>query len=96
MLQRLYKAGGRSQALKRTQKGSEGELTECSRSAVNGMSPEILFLSDTAQGLCMLEGNTSRRANGKLREESRGRTPARATHHVIKATNETQRFLAGT
>jgi len=57
------------------------------------MSPEILYLSDTAQGLCMLEGNTSRRVIGKLREETRGRTPTRATHRVIKATSEALRFL---
>lgn len=94
MLQLAYKAVCRSRRLKRTQKGSEGEPTGCGHSAVNGMSPEILYLSDSAQGLFMLEGNTSRRAHGKLREETRGRSPARATHCVIKATSETLRFLA--
>jgi len=33
--------------------------------------PGALFLSDSAQGLFTLEGNTSRRAYGKLREETR-------------------------
>lgn len=32
------------------------------------MSPGILYLSDAAQGLFMLEGSTSRRAYGELRE----------------------------
>ena len=41
----------------------------------------------------MLEGNTSRRVIGKLREETRSRSPIRAAHHVIKATSETLRFL---
>ena len=51
----------RSGSLKRTQKGSEGESTGGGLPAVNDMSSEILYLSDSAQGLCMLEGNTSRR-----------------------------------
>ena len=93
MLQLSYKALCRSRQLKRTQKGSEGEPTAGGLAAVNGMSPEMLYLLDPAQGLCMLEGNTSRRAKGKLREETRGRSPARATHGVIKATSETLRFL---
>jgi hypothetical protein len=60
---------------------------------MNGMSPEILYLLESAQGLFTLEGNTSRRVNGKPREETRGRSPARARHGVIKATSETLRFL---
>jgi len=43
------------------QKGSEGEPIGSGLSAVNGMSPEILYLLDPAQGLFTLEGNTSRR-----------------------------------
>ncbi len=60
---------------------------------MNGMSSEILYLLDPAQGLCMLEGNTSRRVIGKLREETRSRSPIRAIHHVVKATSEAPRFL---
>jgi hypothetical protein len=58
------------------------------------MSSEILYLLDPAHGLFMPEGNTSRRVIGKLRDETRSRSPARATHCVIKATSETLRFLA--
>jgi len=89
----------RSRILKRTQKGSEGEPTGCGHSAVNGQSSEMLYLLDPAQGMCMPEGNTPRRVIGKLREETRSRSPARATHSllaraaVIKATSETLRFL---
>ena len=52
------------------------------------MSSEILYLLDPAQGLLMLEGKISRRAHGKLREETLSRTSARAIHHVIKATSD--------
>ena len=52
--------------LKRAQKGSEGESTEGGLSAVNDMSSEILYLLDPAQGVCMLEGNISRRDIHKL------------------------------
>ena len=93
MLQDAYKGFARSRILKRTQKGSEGEPTGCSHSAVNGMSSEILYLLDSAQGLFTPEGNTSRRGMGKLREEPRSRSPARATHRVIKATSEALKFL---
>ena len=82
-----------SRILKRTQKGCEDEPTGCGHSAVNGMSSENLYLLDAAQGLCMLEGNTSRRVTGKLREETRSRSPIRVTHHVVKATSEALRFL---
>ena len=51
----------RSRILKRTQKGSEGESTGSGLPAVNDMSSEILYLLDSAQGVCMLEGNISRR-----------------------------------
>lgn len=79
--------------MKRTQKDSEGESTGGGPSAVNDMSSEILYLLDPAQGLCMLEGNISRRIIGKLREETRSRTSARAIHRVIKATSEALEFL---
>ena len=68
VLQPTRKADRRNRRLKRTQKGSEGEPTGCGHSAVNGMSPELVYLSDPAQGLFTLEGNTSRRAHGKLRD----------------------------
>ncbi len=83
----------RNRILKRTQKGSEDEPTVGGPAAVNGMSSEILYLLDSAQGLCMPEGNTSRHVTGKLREETRSRSPARATQSVIKATSEAQKFL---
>ena len=43
----------------------------------------------------MLEGYIGGRVNGKRRSETRGRRPIHATHHAIKATSETQRFLTG-
>ena len=61
---------------------------------MNGMSSEILYLLDSAQGLCMPQGNTSYRATGKLYEETRSRRPIRATHDVNQATSEALRFLA--
>jgi hypothetical protein len=54
VLQPAYKAIRRSRRLKRTQRGSDGEPTGCGHPAVNGMSPEILYLSDSAQGLFVL------------------------------------------
>ena len=60
---------------------------------MNGNSSEILYLLDSAQGLCMPQGNTSHRVIGKLREETRSRRPIRATHHVNQATSEALRFL---
>jgi len=60
---------------------------------VNGMSSEILYLLDSAQGLFTPQGNTSRRGTGKLREETRSRRPIRATHHVDQATSEALTFL---
>ena len=60
---------------------------------MNGMSSEILYLLDSAQGLCMPQGNTSRRVTGKLREETRSPRPVRATHHVDQATSEALTFL---
>ena len=74
----------------------------CGHAAVNGMSSEILYLLDSAQGLCMPEGNTSCRVIGKPREETRSRSPIRAKHRllsrtdraaVIKATSEALKFL---
>jgi hypothetical protein len=93
VLQDAYKDVIRNRILKRTQKGNEGEPTGRGRLAVNGMSSEMLYLLDPAQGLCMPEGNTSRRDIGKLREETRSRSPARVTQPVIKATSEAQTFL---
>ncbi len=61
MLQLSYKSFWRSRQLKRTQKGSEDEWTACSHASVNGISSEILYLLDPAQGLFTLEGNTSLR-----------------------------------
>ncbi len=87
-----YKADRRSRQLKRTQKGSEGEPTGCGYPAVNGMSPEILYLSDSAQGLCILEGNTARRASGKLRVETRGRSPATANGEATPESTESTRL----
>ena len=60
---------------------------------MNGISSEILYLLDSAQGLFMPQGNTSYRAIGKLREETRSRRPIRSTHHVNQATSEALRFL---
>jgi len=60
---------------------------------MNGMSSEILYLLDPAQGLFTPEGNTLRRATGELREETRSRSPIRARHCVLKATSEAQTFL---
>ena len=57
------------------------------------MSSEILYLLESAQGLFIPEGNTLRRAIGKLREEPRSRRPIRATHYVNMATSETLTFL---
>jgi hypothetical protein len=57
----LYECEGDA---KRTQKGSEGESTGSGLPAVNDMSFEILYLLDPAQGVCMLEGNISRRVEG--------------------------------
>ena len=93
MLQRLYKTSGRSQSLKRTQKGSEDERIGGGPSTVNGNSSEILYLLDPAQGLCMPQGNTSHRIIGELCGETRSRRPIRATQYVNQATSETLKFL---
>jgi len=63
---------------------------------VNGISSEILYLLDSAQGLFMPQGNTSYRAIGKLYEETRSRRPIRATQYVKQATSEALRFLPET
>ena len=60
---------------------------------MNGISSEILYLLDSAQGQFRPQGNTSRRVIGKLREETRSRRPIRVTHHVKQVTNEALRFL---
>jgi hypothetical protein len=57
------------------------------------MSSEILYLLDSAQGLCLPQGNTLRRIIGKLREETRSRRPIRSVHNVNQATSEALRFL---
>jgi hypothetical protein len=41
VLQRLYKTDGRSQSVKRTQKGSEDEAIVGGPATLNGISPEI-------------------------------------------------------
>jgi len=64
------------------------------RPAVNGIElRNHCFLLDPAQGLFMPEGNTGHRVIGEWWTETRSPRPIRATHYVIKATNETQRFL---
>ena len=69
---------------------------------MNGNSSEILYLLDPAQGLCMPQGNTSRRITGKLCEETRSRRPIRSTHSLLaraavnQATSEALRFLVAT
>ena len=81
------------------QRGSEDEWIVGGPAAVNGISSEIWYLLDPAQGLFMPQGNTSRRAIGKLREETRSRRPIRATHSLLaraavnQATSEALRFL---
>ena len=77
MLQDGYKSLARSVILKRTQKENEDEWIAGGPAAVNGMSSEILYLLDSAQGLFTPEGNTPRRAIGELREETRSRRPIR-------------------
>lgn len=63
---------------------------------VSGISSEILYLLDPAQGLFTPQGNASRRVIGKLRVETRSRRPIRAIHYVNQATSETLRFLIAT
>jgi len=87
------RVAARSDILKRTQKEDEDEWIAGGPAAVNGMSSEILYLLDSAHGLCMPEGNTSRRVIGKLREETRSRRPIRVLHHVNQATSEALTFL---
>ena len=55
---------------------------------MNGISPEILYLLDPAQGLCIPEGNIDSSDIGELESETRGRRPIRVTHHVKQATSE--------
>ncbi len=54
MLQRGLVTG----PLKRTQKGSEGERYRLVRLALNGIELRNYGLLESAQGVCMLEGNT--------------------------------------
>ena len=56
--------------LKRTQKAREDELTVGRPAALNGCSSEILYLLDSAQGLCIPEGNINRCIKGEWRSES--------------------------
>ena len=88
------RASARSATLKRKQKGSEDEWITGGPVTMNGNSSEILYLLDPAQGLCMPEGNTSRRVIGELHEETRSRRPIRATHHVSQATSEIPSFFS--
>ncbi len=60
---------------------------------MNGNSSEIWYLLDSAQGLCMPQGNTPHRDIGKLCEETRSRRPIRSVHNVNQATSEALRFL---
>ena len=60
---------------------------------LNGSSPEIWYLSDSAQGLCIPEGNIVCSVIGERQTETRGRRPIRITHRVNQATSETLRFL---
>ncbi len=83
MLQGVYKGIAGSDILKRTQKGCEDEPTVGGPAAVNGISSEILYLLDPAQGLFMPEGNTSHRVNGERFEETRSRWPIRTTHCLL-------------
>ena len=69
--------------LKRTQKAGEDELTVGGPAAMNGISPEILYLLDPAQGLCIPEGNIVCSVNGKLQTKSRGRRPIRVRHSLL-------------
>ena len=80
--------------LKRTQKGREDESTVGGPAAMNGCSSENLFLLDSAQGLCIPEGNIGRRDHGEWRSETRSRRPIRTIHRVKQATSETLKFLA--
>jgi len=59
---------------------------------MNGMSSEILYLLDSAQGLFTPEGNIDCSVIGELQSKTRSRRPARATHHVNQATSEALRF----
>ena len=81
-LQAAYKKLVRSRRLKRMERGSEDELTVGGPAAMNGCSPEILFLWDPSQVLYMSEGNTVWSVIGEFQAESWGRRPLRATHFV--------------
>ncbi len=63
--------------------------------AMNGISSEILYRLDPAQGLFMPEGNTSFRVRGEWFEETRSRRPIRSIHCVKQATSEALSFLFG-
>ena len=75
------------------EKGSEDEAIVGGPATLNGISPEILFLLDSAQGLCLPEGNTLLSVTGEPSEEPRGRRPQLArllptdylpdTHHQL-------------
>ena len=60
---------------------------------MNGKSSEILYLLDSAQGLCMPQGNIVCSVIGELQAKTRSRRPIRATHCVNLVTSETLRFL---
>ena len=59
------RAAARSVILKRTQKENEDEWTAGGPAAVNGISSEILYLLDSAQGLFTPEGNIGDRVIAK-------------------------------
>jgi len=99
VLQGVYKAFGRNRTLKRTQKGCEDESTVGGPAAMNGISSEILYLSDPAQGLCNPESNIACRVNGERQGETRSLWPVRTTHSLLataivkQATSEALSFL---
>jgi len=61
--------------------------------AVKVSSPEILFLMDCAEVLCITEGNTLQRGNGEWCRGTRGRRPVRARRSVMTVTREIHGFL---
>jgi hypothetical protein len=60
---------------------------------LNGISPEILYLLEPAQGLFTPEGNIVCCVTGERPTETRGRRPIRTTHYINRATSEALRFL---
>jgi len=62
--------------------------------SVKVLSPEILYLWDCAQALCIAEGNTLRRVSGgEWRGGTRGRRPVHAARDAVVATREIRGVL---